>query len=628
MKRVTSYFIILMLMTVSGFAQTKWEKYSGNPVLLPGAPGEWDSSGVVATGTLFDGSIYHMWYSIVDTIGGIGYATSPDGVNWTKHASNPVLNPGPEGTWDDKRPGSPAVVLVNSTFHMWYDIIDGINSKIGYATSSDGVNWTKHASNPILSGVLTESWESDGVFNPKVIYKDGSFLMWYSGWDSLNVRIGHATSTDGFNWMKHAGNPVMDIGSIDSWDAASVAYSSIVFNGTSFEMWYTGNDSIDVGNILGSGPPLIGYATSPDGLSWSKFEDNPILLPGQFPEWDFILSFLSDVIFDGSTYHMWYSGLGFNADTTLIEFAIGYATSVEFAISSISDVPEDQGGWVFLTWDAFSLDSSGQITQYGVSEYDEVEGWVSLGSVQAEQEDSYTFLAHTFGDSTSDEGIFWSNFKVTAHTTDPNVFYKSGVYSGYSVDNLAPAVPTGLLASVTGDTEIGLEWDAPLDEDFKYFAVYRSLEAGFDPTGMEPHAVTIDINFTDTDIVVDETYYYRLSAFDENGNESDFSQEVSAVITGVDGERVGLPDKYSLSQNYPNPFNPSTLIEYALPTAGEVSLSIYSLGGEEVVRLFEGKMSAGYHQVIWNASNIASGIYFYRLQAGDFVQTRKMVLLK
>ena len=105
--------------------------------------------------------------------------------------------------------------------------------------------------------------------------------------------------------------------------------------------------------------------------------------------------------------------------------------------------------------------------------------------------------------------------------------------------DLAPAVPTGLLASVTGGTEIGLEWDSPVDEDFKYFAIYRSLEAGFDPTGLEPHALIIDISFTDTDITVDETYYYRLSAFDENGNESDFSQEVSAVITDIDGERVG-----------------------------------------------------------------------------------------
>ena len=185
-----------------------------------------------------------------------------------------------------------------------------------------------------------------------------------------------------------------------------------------------------------------------------------------------------------------------------------------------------------------------------------------------------------------------------------------------------------MLASVTGGTEIGLEWDAPVDEDFKYFAIYRGLEAGFDPTGMEPHAVTININFTDTDVMVDETYYYRLSAFDENGNESDFSQEVSAVITGVDGERVGLPDKYSLSQNYPNPFNPFTLIKYALPTAGDVSVVIYNLLGEEVGRLVDSNQDAGYHTVTWNASNYSSGIYFYHLQAGDFVKTKKMVLLK
>ena len=151
MKRVTSYFIILMLMTVSGFAQTKWEKYSGNPVLSGGSPGEFDESGVIATGTLFDGTTYHMWYSTFDTLG-IGYATSSDGVNWTKHASNPVLEPGPEGAWDEISPGGPSVILVNSTYHMWYAVFDGTNALIGYATSPDGFTWTKHASNPVIAG--------------------------------------------------------------------------------------------------------------------------------------------------------------------------------------------------------------------------------------------------------------------------------------------------------------------------------------------------------------------------------------------------------------------------------------------------------------------------------------------
>jgi len=89
-----------------------------------------------------------------------------------------------------------------------------------------------------------------------------------------------------------------------------------------------------------------------------------------------------------------------------------------------------------------------------------------------------------------------------------------------------------------------------------------------------------------------------------------------------------LPSSFSLAQNYPNPFNPGTVIEFALPQPSDITLVIYNLRGEEVRRLIEGQKPAGNYQVTWDASNVASGIYFYRLQSGDFVQTRKMVLLK
>ena len=97
---------------------------------------------------------------------------------------------------------------------------------------------------------------------------------------------------------------------------------------------------------------------------------------------------------------------------------------------------------------------------------------------------------------------------------------------------------------------------------------------------------------------------------------------------GVESERAGLPAEFTLSQNYPNPFNPETVIEYSLPIRSEVNLIIYDLSGQEVALLINGDMPAGNHQVTWIATSLASGIYFYRLQAGDFVRTRKMVLLK
>jgi len=90
----------------------------------------------------------------------------------------------------------------------------------------------------------------------------------------------------------------------------------------------------------------------------------------------------------------------------------------------------------------------------------------------------------------------------------------------------------------------------------------------------------------------------------------------------------GIPVTYALSQNYPNPFNPTTGISFTLPQASDVKLEIYNIMGQRVAALVDGHLEAGEHVVQWNASDVASGVYFYRLHAGEFTETRKMMLLK
>jgi flagellar hook assembly protein FlgD len=94
-----------------------------------------------------------------------------------------------------------------------------------------------------------------------------------------------------------------------------------------------------------------------------------------------------------------------------------------------------------------------------------------------------------------------------------------------------------------------------------------------------------------------------------------------------------LPTTFALSQNYPNPFNPNTEIKYQLPKDSRVVLSIYNVMGQEVVTLVDAGLKAGYYTATWNArdargTEVSAGIYFCRLQAGEFSQTRKMVLIK
>jgi hypothetical protein len=101
-----------------------------------------------------------------------------------------------------------------------------------------------------------------------------------------------------------------------------------------------------------------------------------------------------------------------------------------------------------------------------------------------------------------------------------------------------------------------------------------------------------------------------------------------AVTTGAEEVAPEIPASYSLSQNYPNPFNPNTTIEFALPHAATVSLKVYNLLGEEIATLASGDHPAGTFNASWDAPGTASGVYFYRLRAGDVVQTRKMILMK
>ena len=96
----------------------------------------------------------------------------------------------------------------------------------------------------------------------------------------------------------------------------------------------------------------------------------------------------------------------------------------------------------------------------------------------------------------------------------------------------------------------------------------------------------------------------------------------------VDEDVAQLPTTVQLKQNFPNPFNPVTLIEYVIPFEDKIVLTIYNILGEEIARLIDERQPAGEYEVTWNAAIAASGIYFYRLQSGDFVRTRKMVLLK
>lgn len=114
------------------------------------------------------------------------------------------------------------------------------------------------------------------------------------------------------------------------------------------------------------------------------------------------------------------------------------------------------------------------------------------------------------------------------------------------------------------------------------------------------------------------------------GTTTAFSGFVAGQMTSVSTEPVisDRPEIVSLQQNYPNPFNPSTVISYTLPQASDVRLEVFNLLGQRVSLLVNDRVQAGQHNVTFQAGNLSSGIYIYRLQADGFTQTRKMLLVK
>ena len=103
---------------------------------------------------------------------------------------------------------------------------------------------------------------------------------------------------------------------------------------------------------------------------------------------------------------------------------------------------------------------------------------------------------------------------------------------------------------------------------------------------------------------------------------------LSEMITSIERISNGLPKQFSLNQNYPDPFNPSTTISFTIPERSDVTLKVFDILGREVATIVSGEMPAGTFSRQWNATKMASGIYFYRLQAGLFTQTKRLVLLK
>jgi hypothetical protein len=334
-------------------------------------------------------------------------------------------------------------------------------------------------------------------------------------------------------------------------------------------------------------------------------------------------------------------------------------------VDVVEDIPNDQGRQVSISWTRSGNDFAGSgtpITEYAI--YREVDpdltaaqafleqgdksidpryrvdgdpivaslppgSWHFIMTVPALTEDNYAAVVPTLADSTIAEGMYTSTFIVLALTATPGVHFESPPDSGYSLDNLAPSIPEGFLVAYNAGGGNQLSWEPASAEDFRYCCIYRSTNPDFTPDPGNLVKTTVADEWLDP-VSEGWQYYYKLSAVDFSGNESDPTGPGTA--TGIVDKII--PKTFGLTQNVPNPFNPTTVIHYEVPElGGHVTLRIYDVAGRVVRTLVDGQQVVGEKRVTWNGrddrgSRVATGVYFYRMTAPGYEKTLKMVLVQ
>jgi len=235
---------------------------------------------------------------------------------------------------------------------------------------------------------------------------------------------------------------------------------------------------------------------------------------------------------------------------------------------------------------------------------------------------------------------------------DPTILDKDGsrsdigLYGGpggevYQYLDLPPLTPRNIKYTANiNEKKIIFSWKKNSESDFKEYQVFRDTVQGFTPDSVHLYLILPDSTLGDTAQFIDTysgenaKYYYRIIATDNQGNESEPSDEISVIITGVEIIDVEIATDYRLYQNYPNPFNPNTVIGYQLAVSSYVKVIVYDIKGEVLEVLVKENKPEGYYEIEFNGGKYASGIYLYRIETVDesgiprFMDMKKMILVK
>ncbi len=301
--------------------------------------------------------------------------------------------------------------------------------------------------------------------------------------------------------------------------------------------------------------------------------------------------------------------------------------------SAVTIVP-DTAGHVSISWQDNSSDELGFIILRGVvgsSVYSSRE-FLNLFNENAITDQSAVLIPIDTVNANITNYIDLNTQEGQPYKYEVKAYNNSGVSTGQTDSSKSVVIvlvsPSNLSTFLTGTTtvKINLVWKNNSQIAFGEI-IERSTNNLLNFVVIDTVGVG-DSTYIDSLVTIGNMYFYRIKSFMGDNYSAYESTLTGVIVTDVEKIDNDIPKSYFLSQNYPNPFNPSTIIRYQLPVKSKVSLKVYDILGKEVASLVNEEQSAGNYKINFSFSNLASGIYFYRIQAGKFTQSKKMILLK
>lgn len=235
-----------------------WTDFNNNPLFNSSING---SGGHGQPVVYYDGAKYRLWFHELTSGGGaeIYYAESLDGITWIRSSMVPVIKKGNLGTWDSHSVQAGAVLFENGIYKLFYFGYDNLYNawKIGLAQSFDGINWIKHPTPIFHDGNLNEARNTISG----IVKNNNLYYMYYTKFNPHSINL--ATSSDGINWTKYNGNPILT--KTQNWEGSGVYEGSVIYDENKFKMYY-----------MTQGSGAFGYAESNDGKNWIKPFNQPI----------------------------------------------------------------------------------------------------------------------------------------------------------------------------------------------------------------------------------------------------------------------------------------------------------------------------------------------------------------